>query len=426
MQNPLPSRALKVIAALFSALVIVLAFAGPAAADQTLPKASERSTSTSWAFTALGVPADRPAGDGIKVAVVDSGIDADHPAFAGRIAGAANCVGSGGNPARCTDDVIDDNGHGTHIAGIIGARRVGKAPDGVAPGVQLLAVRSLTNTCEGKGQERTCRALGQLGDVVAGVRWATSRDADLINLSIDAGVDLDWKDGDLADAIVDAWRNGAVVVASTGNRSITLTDPDLRSVPMLLVGAVNAEGVKASYSNLPGTARWGLMAPGGEAGGACPEAGVLSTYPREIEAAGTGCLSGTSMAAAYVTGALASLMSNGLDGPTALSHLLTTATPATDDATPAPLANLAAALSTPAAPPTPGLTHGIAGAVDRQESDGSAAVFSASGLPISEWTKTHPIRTRVLGTLAILAGTLLMLGHRRRSGRPWLVGYDAI
>ena len=388
----LPRRLLLTTPVVVTALALVLAIA-PAAGAAT----------TSWTFAAMDVPPERPLGGGVRVAIVDSGIDMSHPAFAGRIAGATDCTGSGGDPSACRDRATDDNGHGTHIAGIVAARATAEGPEGVAPDAQVLAVRVLTNTCEGRGEERRCRALGELDDVVAGVRWAIERKADVINLSIDASVGLDWEGGPLAGAIRDAWRAGIVVVASTGNRSVAIEDPALASLPLLLVGALDADGRQAAYSNLPGTARWGLMAPGGEAGGACPDAGVLSTYPRALEAAGTGCLAGTSMAAAYVSGALASLISTGMPPREALAHLVATAQPADG----ALRADLGAALEALAkGEPTSGPTS----------PDLDAATTTAGdGRP---WYAMHPVTMQLITAIGLALAAAAVLNRRRGDPLP--------
>jgi len=415
VQSPLPLRALKPLIALAVALTLAVGGAGGAAAEAR----------TGWAFSALRVPEDRPLGQGVEIAVIDSGIDAGHPAFAGRIAASVDCVGSGGDVRKCSGKGVDHNGHGTHIAGIIAARPVNGGPQGIAPGAEILAVRALSNTCDGKGDARECRALGELADVVAGVRWATARRVDVINLSIDAGVDLDWRSGELADAIADAWAAGAVVVASAGNRAATVDDPAIAAVPLVLVGAITPEGSVADYSNVPVSARWSVMAPGGEAGGACPTSAVLSTYPRTIEAAGTGCLSGTSMAAAYVSGALASLISTGLDAHEALAHLLATSAPSAELTAPVP--DLARALSTPPKAIDPAFYDGLPAQATASANPRAAVAepgpSSASDWP--EWTRVHPIRARVLAT-ALLFGLVVfaaVLGRRARDRSSWAIGY---
>ncbi|HEX7168395.1 MAG TPA: S8 family serine peptidase [Acidimicrobiales bacterium] len=409
--RPLPSRALVAILLLLAAALPAVAGATPfavaagAAATGTTGAKAGNGASATWPFSLLDVPADRPTGDGVTVAVVDSGIDAGHPAFAGRIRATVDCVGADGSADRCRRGGADDNGHGTHIAGIVAAapRSAGDGPEGIAPGVELLSVRSLSNTCDGKGDDRECRALGELGDVVAGVRWAITHGADVVNLSIDAGVDLDWRRGELAAAIRSAWARGIVVVASAGNRSVKVDDPALRDVPLVLVGALDTSGERAAYTNLPTTAQWALMAPGGEAGGRCPAGAIRSTYPRTLVAAGEGCLAGTSMAAAYVSGSLASLMSTGIDAEQALAHLLSTAAPS-QKGLPATVDLRAALEATPTATVPLGATAAASGdAVPAAAEDAGPVSRLGSALStMSATAERHPMRVRGLATALLL------------------------
>src|SRR5207249_5549495 len=89
-----------------------------------------------WALSLVGAPAAwaRAEGDGVMIAVVDSGIDTSHPDLRGAVAGGTACFGTGGDPGRCSGGFADDDGHGTHVAGLAAAREgdgVGVA--GVAP-----------------------------------------------------------------------------------------------------------------------------------------------------------------------------------------------------------------------------------------------------------------------------------------------------
>lgn len=137
-------------------------------------------------------------GKGIKVAVVDTGIDPNHPDFAGRILAFTSFVGGSGE---------DDHGHGTHVAGIIagsGGASGGKYR-GVAPEALLLSAKVLK--ADGSGM---------MSDVMAGIEWAVEQGARVINLSLGSPGPCDGTDAlsAMCDAAVKA---GVVVCAAAGN-----------------------------------------------------------------------------------------------------------------------------------------------------------------------------------------------------------------
>src|SRR5690606_14120923 len=106
-------------------------------------------------------------GEGVTIAVVDSGIDVDHPDLVDKIDGAADCVGHDDVPSGCVaGSAGDDAGHGTHVAGIAAASTdngIGVA--GVAPRARLLAVRVLSDRCGPDEVEDGCEAEGTEDDV---------------------------------------------------------------------------------------------------------------------------------------------------------------------------------------------------------------------------------------------------------------------
>ncbi|MFG2697983.1 S8 family peptidase [Kitasatospora sp. NPDC051984] len=265
----------------------------------------------------------------VTVAVLDSGVDDTHPDLREAVDPAASASCADGRPdsrsgAWRPDPAINESGHGTHVAGIVGAARDGHGVTGVAPGVRIAAVR----------------LLGPLGqyyaeNIVCGMLWATDHGARAINDSYFADP---WKyncpeDADQAAliaavgrAVAYAQRKGAVVVASAGNdaQDLAATRPDHRSpndrtggppqdrelgtecirlpgeLPgVVTVGAVDRNGLPASYSNY-GRGRISLTAPGGDPDGGTDGA-VISDWPGGKYAA----LAGTSMSAAHVTGAVA-------------------------------------------------------------------------------------------------------------------------
>ncbi len=138
-------------------------------------------------------------GAGVKIAVVDTGIDAEHPDLAGRVVAVTDFTGEGEG---------DNNGHGTHVAGIAagsGAASGGKYR-GVAPEASLLAAKALRRS-----------GSGSMSDVMAGVEWAVEQGAQVINLSL-GGPPMPCDGTDALSAICDAAVDaGVVVCVAAGN-----------------------------------------------------------------------------------------------------------------------------------------------------------------------------------------------------------------
>jgi subtilisin family serine protease len=274
---------------------------------------------------------DRSTGDGITIAVVDSGIDLQHEDLVGKIAGSVSCIGAAGDPASCKGSAQDDNGHGTHVSGIaLAATNNGRGMAGVAPDARLLAVRVLANDCTSSG----CTASGTAADVSAGIRWAVDHGANVINLSLGGGSLQSALGCAFCDAIDYAWSRGAIAVIAAGNDSVLPSG--FGDEPAVIVTATTREDERASYSNASSgilrVARWPVAAPGGESEtdpsdcgtGGSPK-GVLSTYWAEGQSNQYACLAGTSMAAPHVSGALAVLRSAGMSPQDAVERLLATA-----------------------------------------------------------------------------------------------------
>jgi subtilisin family serine protease len=301
-----------------------------------------------WNLRMIGAPAAWPVatGAGSTIAVVDTGVDLHHEDLANKIVGHADCIGAGALGHVCTDGGTagqDDNGHGTHVAGIAAAatdNQTGVA--GTAPDASILAVKVLVSECEG------CTASGSGDDVAAGIRYAADHGAVVINLSL----------GNQAQAILGpafqtaldyAFSKGAVPVIAAGNDFVLPSGTGAQHA--IVVGALNRQGVKATYSNI-GTAQWAIMAPGGDLGdtsSSCESApiSVLSTY-----LGGYACLAGTSMAAPHVAGAAAVLRGLGLSAQQTVDRLLATARPlATTAADGVGALDLAAAVGQPPTPP---------------------------------------------------------------------------
>jgi subtilisin family serine protease len=253
-----------------------------------------------WALGAVGadVAWARSAGAGVVVAVVDSGVQLDHPDLAGGLwtnpKEVANGLDDDGNGivddlhgANMLDgggDVSDDEGHGTAVAGIVAARAGnGRGGSGIAPRAQIMAVKVF-----GAGRPASSTGLAR------GVLYALGEGAQIINVSLNA----DAMTPELADAVRVAGERGATIVASAGNDA---RDTDLRpsypsSLPDAAILSVTATGEDGRLVDGVNSGRRtvALAAPGDM---------IMTTAPGsayELRA-------GTSMAAPLVAGALALL-----------------------------------------------------------------------------------------------------------------------
>jgi subtilisin family serine protease len=316
---------LALVAGAFVALV-VLGVAGGLGRDDEGPDPA-RQPDEQWNLAMVGAPDAwaTTTGEGVVVAVIDSGVDSRHPDLRDRLAGAVDCVGADGDADRCrAGGDTDTDGHGTHVAGIALARADnGRGVAGVAPDATLLSVRALVpDRCD----RRPCGATGRAGDVAAGIRWAVAEGADVVNLSLGAAAD---GAEDLLAAIDEADRAGvAVVAAGASGAGATET---LVAGPAVVVTAVDDQRRLASYAAGTGDDVIGLAAPGGDAraddGDGCDgDHAVRSDLPVPGgESDATGCLVGTSMAAPHVSGAVALLVATGLSPREAVERLVATA-----------------------------------------------------------------------------------------------------
>ncbi|MBX0325550.1 S8 family serine peptidase [Halomicroarcula sp. F13] len=244
---------------------------------------------------ASGVHGDGLTGKGIDVAVIDSGIDSDHPDLVSNL-------GDGYAVTPCGDDECryewdDDHSHGTHCAGIVGARDNARGVLGVAPSVTLHAVKVMTALGSGSGS-----------DVAEGIVWATDQGCDVANISLGSESPSDI----VHDAVKYAERNGMLVVAPAGNEgpcSDCLHYPGAYP-ETLCVGATEPDDDLADYSSVGDAVE--IVAPGTD---------ILST----IVGGDYHEFSGTSMATPHVVGAAALLVEAGYTPAEARARLLETA-----------------------------------------------------------------------------------------------------
>jgi serine protease len=244
-------------------------------------------------------------GAGVTIAVVDTGIDLTHPDLKGKIASKYTCVGG-----VCSSGGDDDNGHGTHVAGIAAAATGnGVGISGVAPAAKLMAVKVLDSD-----------GSGACSDIELGIRWAADHGARVVNLSLGPGLftaptGFLCTNG-LQQAAAYAWNAGSVVVIAAGNDSlVSLYSSD----DLLVVGATGADDDLARYSNSGAN----IYAPGGDRGSAaCKESTcILSTWKDDRYAIDEG----TSMATPHVSGVAALLLARGYTNSQVLSRIRSTA-----------------------------------------------------------------------------------------------------
>ncbi|MEW6473819.1 MAG: S8 family serine peptidase [Actinomycetota bacterium] len=323
----------------------VLVFVIIAAVQVSVPAraADDPRQERQWALAQIGAPAawSSATGSGVRIGIVDSGVDLDHEDLAGQIVAHASCVGSAGDAARCADTGQDLNGHGTHVAGIAAAvNGNGKGIAGVAPDAKLVVARVMSPA-----------GTGTIEDINAGIRWVVDHGARVVNLSIGDPRFLitSLLGSELRSGVEYAWRHGAVPVLASGNTNPLglglLGSSNYGDLNAIVVAATGPDGAIAPYSSPVGNAKWSIAAPGGDGRGG-PDHDVLSTFWVAGQNDAYRALAGTSMATPHISGAVALLLSKGLDPLKAVQRLLSTADPQPDCAC-AGRVNLTQALSRP-------------------------------------------------------------------------------
>ncbi|MDX3716058.1 S8 family serine peptidase, partial [Streptomyces europaeiscabiei] len=230
-------------------------------------------------------------GKGVKVAVLDTGIDATHPDLKGRILKAKNFTGS--------DSADDRQGHGTHVASTIvgsGVKSGGKY-EGVAPGAELLVGKVLDDT--GFGDDST---------IIAGMQWAVAQGAKVVNMSLGSPdtVDVDPLEKAVNDLSASSHTLFVIAAGNSGPSDSTIGTPG-SAAAALTVAAVDRDDKIASWSSRGPTAdgrlKPDIAAPGVDIIAAKAAHGIEGND----EAPGYVSMSGTSMATPHAAGAAAIL-----------------------------------------------------------------------------------------------------------------------
>ncbi|MFG2995671.1 type VII secretion-associated serine protease mycosin [Streptomyces sp. NPDC048340] len=267
-----------------------LALGGLLVTTAAPPAAADAIRDRQWGLTALRAEEawGTTQGEGITVAVLDTGVDDAHPDLAGQVLAGTDLVGMGaGRGDRAWAR------HGTAMAGIIAGH--GHGPNrrqgvlGIAPQAKILPVRVILE----EGDPGRAKARDSKGGALAeGIRWAADHDADVINLSLGDDSSSAHHGAAEDEAVQYALAKGAVVVASAGNGG---EQGDHASYPaaypgVIAVTAVDRRGRKARFS----TSNWyaTVCAPGVDVVIADPDRSYYEGW-------------GTSAAAAFVSGAVA-------------------------------------------------------------------------------------------------------------------------
>ncbi|HEY3225799.1 MAG TPA: S8 family serine peptidase [Planctomycetota bacterium] len=238
---------------------------------------------TPWGIDRIDAPAAwlTTVGAGVRIAIVDTGIKSDHEDF--KDAGGSSRVVLGPNFVNAAKTSKDDNGHGTHCAGIAGASDNAIGVIGVAPGCTLVAVKVLDR-----------QGSGWLSAVIAGIDWAADN-AEIISMSLGTTSNI----SAMEDSVNAAVGQGVVVVAAGGNEGQVGNPPlyPAAYASVIAVAATDSSDAVAAFSTR-----------GSYIDIAAPGVSIFSTWKDGYYAT----LSGTSMATPHVAGAAALLRASGL------------------------------------------------------------------------------------------------------------------
>lgn len=249
------------------------------------------------------------AGNGVVVAVLDSGIDFTHPDLSDQMHSTHSCLEGA---CQRAGEAGDPQGHGTHVGGIVAARTGnGTGVASVAPGARLMSLQ----VCPNRGCD---------GDAVArAIRFAADKGAQVINMSL-GGLVPGSTTSEWLQQFQYAWGKGVVIVVSSGNNDALVSSYAAAGDLLIVVGATGPDDERSSYSSgTESSLDVDIFAPGGNpVDGRCGESTcVLSTLPK----ATYGATAGTSMAAPHVAGVAALLRCQGHSNQATVDILKSTA-----------------------------------------------------------------------------------------------------
>jgi subtilisin family serine protease len=221
-------------------------------------------------------------GTEVEVAIIDTGIDKDHPDLQANIKGGVNFVSNHHRRPADPDKWDDDNGHGTHCAGIVAAVDNDIGVIGVAPEAYLYGVKVLDRT-----------GSGYVSDVIAGIQWSKDNGMQVISMSLGGGYSES-----METACSEADGAGIVVVAAAGNSGPGDNTVNYPAKYELVIAVSATDDTDAIAS---------LSSRGPEIELAAPGVSIYSTY----RGGGYATMSGTSMACPHVAGTAALVIAAG-------------------------------------------------------------------------------------------------------------------
>ncbi|MBB6733767.1 S8 family peptidase [Cohnella zeiphila] len=229
-----------------------------------------------WGVRRIRAPEawSRTTGHRVRVGVIDTGVDFDHPDL-------RHSLERGINLLQRTALPHDDNGHGTHIAGTIAAANRMQGMIGVAPRSAIYPIKAFDYN-----------GTAYVSDIILGIDWCVRNRMDVVNMSFG----MSTRSKSLLNAVSNAYRSGVLIVASSGNDGKRgRIDYPAKYPQTVAVGAINRKGEIASFTNRSDSVD--IYAPG-ERVDSCWLRGNRKT------------MSGTSMATSHVTGAVALLLAH--------------------------------------------------------------------------------------------------------------------
>ncbi|MCL7412550.1 MAG: S8 family serine peptidase [ANME-2 cluster archaeon] len=244
---------------------------------------SALAASTAWGVTMINAPQVWDLeinGTGINVSIIDSGMDYTHPDL-------ADSYLLGYDFVNIDSDPLDDNGHGTHVAGIIAGNGANGTNTGVAPGVNLLVAKVLDNN-----------GIGDLLKVIQASEWSIENGADIISMSFGATTHQDYMT-DMVDNIVASGVIPVIAAGNSGPSSSTITCPGDEENAITVGASDTSDIIFSNSSRGPVT---GINGTYTKPDVVAPGVGIVST---SITGVSYTSMSGTSMATSHVSGAAA-------------------------------------------------------------------------------------------------------------------------